>query len=157
MVTAKVPIWSVTGWIRGLIAGAVLLKVKLDCRAKGEEGDIGNDAHANGAIPHRDRGPHHRVGGRVDHRDNSAAERTRDVDVFPVRGDGDRTGPSRHRDPELHRVGGRVDHRNGAADELYYDREIGAFPIRRDGDPTGIARQVAVSITEKLLNTLFAT
>ena len=71
MVTAKVPAWSVTGWVRGLIAGAVLLKVKLDCRAKaswfgappkadiergaeGEEGDARrrrNDAHATGSDP----------------------------------------------------------------------------------------------------------
>ena len=34
MVTAKVPAWKVTGWVRGLITGAVLLKMKLVCRAK---------------------------------------------------------------------------------------------------------------------------
>jgi hypothetical protein len=33
VVTAKVPAWSVTGWVRGLIAGAVLLKMKRACRA----------------------------------------------------------------------------------------------------------------------------
>jgi hypothetical protein len=30
MVVVKVLTWSVTGWVTGLIAGAVLLKVKLD-------------------------------------------------------------------------------------------------------------------------------
>jgi len=30
IVVVKVPTWSVTGWVTGPIAGAVLLKVKLD-------------------------------------------------------------------------------------------------------------------------------
>ena len=34
MVVAKVPTWSVTGSVRGLIAGAVLLKVMLDPNPK---------------------------------------------------------------------------------------------------------------------------
>src|ERR1700732_502130 len=34
MVVVKVPTWSVTGSVTGLIAGALLLKVKLDWRMK---------------------------------------------------------------------------------------------------------------------------
>ena len=34
IVTAKVPAWSVTACVRGLIPGAVLLKMKRVCRAK---------------------------------------------------------------------------------------------------------------------------
>jgi hypothetical protein len=34
MVTAKVPIWKVTGWAKGLIPLLVLPKVKLDLRTK---------------------------------------------------------------------------------------------------------------------------
>ena len=34
MLVVKVPAWSVTGWATGSIAGAVLLKAKLDSRAK---------------------------------------------------------------------------------------------------------------------------
>ena len=72
MVVAKVPTWSVTGSVRGLIAGAVLLKVKLDSRSKascvwsGAEADVErvalkarkgsarrrrHDGHANGVVP----------------------------------------------------------------------------------------------------------
>src|ERR1700730_6210047 len=92
MVTAKVPTWKVTSWVRGLMPGALLLKMKLVCRAKkswfpappkartrfaakarkGTPGGGGTMATPEGNDPPRDRG-HHRVGGRVDHR-NSAKE-----------------------------------------------------------------------------------
>jgi hypothetical protein len=75
---------------------------------------------------HRDRG-HHRVGGRVDHR-NGGRDNIRDIDVCPVRGDGDRLGFSPHRDRGHHRVGGRVDHRNSAGDKI---RDIGEGRRRR--------------------------
>ena len=53
-------------------------------------------ATAAGTTPHRDRG-HHRVAGRVDHRDSVGAC-IRDIGVFPVRGDGDPLGGRPHRD-----------------------------------------------------------
>ena len=113
---------------------------------------------------HENRG-HHRVGGRVDHRDVAGSLIIiRDIDVFPVRGDGDPLGLTPQRDLGHFRVGGRVDHKNGAADEVYYNREIGVFPIRRDGNPKGIPGKpklttalVAVSITQNWLNTPFVT
>ncbi len=88
----------------------------------------------------------------------------RDIDVFPIRGDGDRNGVSPHRDRgRLHRVGGRVDHRNSVGATI---RDIGVFAIRGDGDPTGntptaiVAAStvlVAVSITETVLESSFVT
>jgi hypothetical protein len=85
MVVEKVPTWSVSGSVTGLIRGAVLLKMKklkviffrgaiqaeLELGVEGEEGDAHrrrHNAHAKGAIPHLDR-RHHHVGGRGDHRD----------------------------------------------------------------------------------------
>jgi hypothetical protein len=67
------------------------------------------DGHAGGAIPHRDRGPHHRAGGRIDHR-NSVGANICDVGVSPVRGDRDPTGVFAHGDRPHHRAGGRIDH-----------------------------------------------
>ena len=50
-------------------------------------------------------------GGPLDHR-NSVGARIRDVDLSPIRGDGNPNGANPHRDRGHHRVGGRVDHRN---------------------------------------------
>jgi hypothetical protein len=103
MVVAKVPIWRVTGSLTGLIPLLVLPKVKLELKlkgilvwrvvevdlelgAEGAEGDVRNNAHPKGLLPYRNRG-HHRVGGRVDHRDIVGAS-NRDVGVLPIRGDG---------------------------------------------------------------------
>ncbi len=95
---------------------------------------VRRDGDQRGAIPHRDRGPHHRIGGRVDHRD-IVGDNIRDVSAFPIRRDGDPSGASPHRDlGRLHRVGGRVDHRDSVGGRI---RDIGVFPILCDGDPLG--------------------
>ena len=61
----------------------------LELGAEGAEGDVRNNAHRDGGIPHRHRG-HYCVAGRVDHRDSARDIRIviRDVSVFPVRVDG---------------------------------------------------------------------
>jgi hypothetical protein len=51
MVVVKVPACSVTGWATGLIAGAVLLKVKPDLRAKASR--LGARPSAHSAAPRR--------------------------------------------------------------------------------------------------------
>jgi hypothetical protein len=86
MVVEKLPIWSVTGSVTGLIAGRctaqhkagtetkgiqVWLAAELDLEVgvEGEEGHARrrrHNAHAPGAQPHRDRGDD-LVGGRVDY------------------------------------------------------------------------------------------
>src|ERR1700726_4010449 len=126
MVMEKVPIWSVTGSVTGLIPGAVLLK---DTHRRWHDG------HGNGREPHPDRGLH-RVVGRVDHR-NVVGECTRNIDVLPVRGDCDPYGLIPHCDRGRHRVGGRGDHRNGSGGGKGLIRDIGMFPIRGYGDPEG--------------------
>jgi hypothetical protein len=85
----------------------------------------------------------------------------RDVDVRPVRGDGDPKGaPPRPWPPPCWWP--RVDHRDIVGASV---RDIGVFPVRGDGDPIGVTphrdrghhRVAGRSITETVLELLFAT
>jgi hypothetical protein len=104
MVVENVPTRIATGWVTGLIAGAVLRKVKLDSRAKASDyrNSVGakirhigvcpirGDGDPKRVLPHRDR-RRHGVCGRGNHR-NSVGAKIRHIGVCPIRGDGDPKG-----------------------------------------------------------------
>ncbi len=75
------------------IAGAQSIGAALAAGAQRRRNRRRTDGHPIGVIPHRDRCPHCRVAGRVDHR-NIAGEKIRDIGVFPIRRDGDPRGVS---------------------------------------------------------------
>ena len=155
MVVVKVPIWSVTASVTGSIPLLALPKVKLDRSAKsslfglcsksisslalkarkGMHADGGTMATAMGLFPTGIGFPTTRLLA-VSITETVLDVCIRDIDMFPIRGDGDTCGASTHTRPWPSRRGfvGRVDHRNISRDRI---RDIDVFPVRGDGDPLG--------------------